>query len=180
MSIFIKILWFLLPAGVANMSAVFSAKLFPRWSMPIDFHHTLRGQRIFGDHKTVRGILFGLPVSVVIFVIERKLFYSHAFIRSLSIADYSHLTLAFGLALGIGALGGDLARSFLKRQLGIAPGKPWVPFDQVDWVLGALLASLFFVKLSLSFFLTSLVVGFFAHMIVKVIGHVLKIDDAWV
>ena len=179
MNIFIQILWFLLPAATANMSAALSAKFFPRWRLPIDFYHTFNERRIFGNHKTVRGILFGLTASVVVFAIERELFYSYVSIRSLSIIDYSHMTLAFGFALGVGGLGGDLARSFLKRQLGIAPGKPWVPFDQVDWILGALFASLIFVKLSLSFFLASLVIGFFVHMIVKIIGRLLKVDNAW-
>ena len=37
------------------------------------------------------------------------------------------------------AMGGDAAKSFAKRRLGIAPGKPWFPWDQVDFVLGALI-----------------------------------------
>ncbi len=36
-------------------------------------------------------------------------------------------------------MGGDAAKSFVKRRLGIAPGKPWIPWDQVDFVLGALI-----------------------------------------
>jgi CDP-2,3-bis-(O-geranylgeranyl)-sn-glycerol synthase len=26
----------------------------------------------------------------------------------------------------------------VKRRVGIAPGKPWIPWDQLDFVLGAL------------------------------------------
>ena len=97
------------------MNAALSAKLFPRWRLPIDFYHTFNGRRIFGNHKTVRGILFGLTASVVVFAIERELFYSYVSIRSLSIVDYSHMTLAFGFALGVGGLGGDIARSFFRK-----------------------------------------------------------------
>jgi CDP-2,3-bis-(O-geranylgeranyl)-sn-glycerol synthase len=36
-------------------------------------------------------------------------------------------------------MGGDAAKSLVKRRLGIAPGKRWIPWDQVDFVLGALI-----------------------------------------
>ena len=44
-----------------------------------------------------------------------------------------------GLAQGTGAMSGDGAKSFVKRRLGIAPGHRWVPADQLDFVVGALL-----------------------------------------
>jgi CDP-diglyceride synthetase len=34
---------------------------------------------------------------------------------------------------------GDAVKSFFKRRLGITPGKSWFPFDQLDFVLGAIL-----------------------------------------
>jgi CDP-2,3-bis-(O-geranylgeranyl)-sn-glycerol synthase len=54
-----------------------------------------------------------------------------------SLVDYAHWP-ALGLALGIGALGGDALKSLVKRARGIAPGKSWVPFDQLDFAVGAL------------------------------------------
>ena len=51
--------------------------------------------------------------------------------------DYANWP-ALGLALGIGALGGDALKSLVKRARGIAPGKSWVPFDQLDFAVGAL------------------------------------------
>jgi hypothetical protein len=32
----------------------------------------------------------------------------------------------------------DSVKSFVKRRVGIAPGAPWIPFDQLDFVIGAL------------------------------------------
>src|SRR3989344_6564590 len=43
-----------------------------------------------------------------------------------------------GLTFGLGAILGDHVKSFFKRRLGMAPGAPWWPFDQVDYSLGAL------------------------------------------
>jgi len=37
-----------------------------------------------------------------------------------------------------GALIGDLIKSFAKRRLGIQAGSTWVPFDQVDYIAGAI------------------------------------------
>ena len=35
-------------------------------------------------------------------------------------------------------MAGDSMKSLVKRRIGIAPGKPWIPWDQLDFVLGAL------------------------------------------
>jgi CDP-2,3-bis-(O-geranylgeranyl)-sn-glycerol synthase len=40
--------------------------------------------------------------------------------------------------LGFGALAGDSIKSFFKRRVGVKPGKRWFPFDQIDFVIGAL------------------------------------------
>ncbi|HEX5285728.1 MAG TPA: CDP-archaeol synthase, partial [Polaromonas sp.] len=42
---------------------------------------------------------------------------------------------------------GDSLKSFFKRRLGIAPGQRWIPFDQLDFILGGLVALSFFVRL---------------------------------
>jgi CDP-2,3-bis-(O-geranylgeranyl)-sn-glycerol synthase len=44
-----------------------------------------------------------------------------------------------GLAFGVGAMGGDSLKSFVKRLKGIPPGRPWIPMDQLDFVVGSLL-----------------------------------------
>ena len=47
----ISCLYFLLPAGFANMAPVFAKKInFLRY--PVDFGLKLRGRRIFGKNKT--------------------------------------------------------------------------------------------------------------------------------
>ena len=42
-------------------------------------------------------------------------------------------------AMGFGALAGDAIESFFKRRTGRERGQPWVPFDQLDFVVGSLL-----------------------------------------
>jgi CDP-2,3-bis-(O-geranylgeranyl)-sn-glycerol synthase len=54
-------LWLFLPAYVANMSPVFSAKLLPRWNAPIDGGRTSKdGKRLLGPGKTWRGLVGGI------------------------------------------------------------------------------------------------------------------------
>jgi len=56
-----------------------------------------------------------------------------------SLIGYEH-PLPLGLLCGSAAMAGDSAKSFVKRRLGIAPGRPWVPADQLDYVVAGLLA----------------------------------------
>ncbi len=56
----LKALWLFLPAYVANMSPVFTAKLLPKWSHPIDGGRMADdGERLLGDGKTWRGLVGG-------------------------------------------------------------------------------------------------------------------------
>ena len=38
----------------------------------------------------------------------------------------------------IGALLGDIIESFFKRRIGKSRGENWIPFDQIDFILGVL------------------------------------------
>lgn len=89
----------------------------------------LDGKPTFGSHKTVRGFISGLVVGTLV-----------GFGLSLLNIDYSVL---LGFAVSLGALLGDLAEAFMKRRLDLAPGASLPVADQLDFVVGALLFSLF-------------------------------------
>jgi len=99
---------------------------------PVDFGKTLSdGERIFGDHKTVRGLGSGLIVGFIV-----ALFESHLISTEL----FPAVILA-----SVGALLGDMGGAFLKRRIKIKPGAPLPVVDQLDFVLGAVfLVSPFF------------------------------------
>ena len=93
---------------------------------PIDIGRTLPdGQRIFGDHKTFRGLASGLLVGFIVGVLESL------------VASTQLIPLA--MLASLGALLGDLAGAFLKRRLRISPGRPLPGVDQLDFVIGAVL-----------------------------------------
>lgn len=172
----IELIWLMLPAGVANMAAGVSAGLLPRFNAPLDFRKEFRGERIFGAHKTWRGLLAGVLASFLFFLAQGLAYSAFPFFQHISVLDYANTNIGLGVLLGLGALFGDAVKSFVKRQVGIAPGHPWFPFDQIDWVLGALIAVIFFVDISLATILLALVLGLAFHLVVKFTGYLFGLD----
>lgn len=185
--IFIAI-WFFLPAGLANATPVFAAKIpgLKKWDTPMDFGKTIHGKRIFGDNKTWRGFCFGVLVSSLTVFISYLLWYTGIFsyhligwgINIFTLHDSllnSYLWL--GPLLGAGALFGDAVESFFKRQIGREAGQSWFPFDQIDYIIGGLLFSLLVVVFRWQFYLLVLVVWFAIHLISVAIGYKLGVRD---
>ena len=143
----------MLPAYCANMAPPF-VKYWHGWNQPISV-------RLFGSHKTVAGFAAGVVTSVIVAYAQAR-FGPAVFLRWLT-----HDWLFVGLVSGLGAMGGDLAKSFFKRRRGIAPGKAWIPFDQLDFVMGALLLLAFVVPLSLGDVALILVFTFIADVAVN-------------
>ncbi len=135
----VNALLFIFPAYCANAIPVIAGG-----GLPIDFGKKLRdGQPIFGKNKTYRGFVSGLIIGTLVGFAETILF------------QYPPL---FGLFLSLGALLGDLTGAFIKRRLGLAPGKLLPIVDQVDFIVGAVLLSL---PVSLSFMSWELLVAVF-------------------
>lgn len=164
-------LWFFLPAGIANVTPVFLAKMpfLSRWNTPVDFGIKFRGRPLLGTHKTVRGVLLGTLAGMLVFFLQTK---SSAVVSGL---DYSQLTIWLGAALSFGALFGDMVKSFFKRQFNVASGKSWFPFDQLDYIVGGLVFSTIFVSLSLRQYIFIIVVWFLMHLTSSYIGYLLKL-----
>jgi len=168
--IILQIIWFFLPAYVANMAAsVFSIKLLAR---PIS-------EKLFGSHKTYSGFFIGTILAMLVSTLQNILF-KIDFFRNISLFDYSQNYLLIGFLLGFGALFGDTIKSFFKRRMGILPGERWIPFDQIDYTFGAILLSFFIWQPSISFILVSLIFNFLMHILFNYIGFWLGIrKSAW-
>ncbi len=142
--------WFLLGAfvlaGLAQ-TAWFAAPISRRFSQPIDGGATFRGRRVFGEHKTLRGFMVMVPAAAISFALLAAAIGdpSGAGLWPLTIAGYAWL----GACAGAGFMAGELPNSFLKRQLGIAPGEGPRPrlaaaaqflIDRIDSGVGMLVA----------------------------------------
>ena len=136
-------------AGVAHVAWLRSA-----WSLPfafaLDGGLRLRGQRLFGDNKTLRGLMM-MPLAT------SATFALFAFFRdylpswlSAGIWDLPMAQMAWvGFVCGLAFMLAELPNSLFKRQLGISPGEAppavylrgfCLIIDRSDSTLGVLIA----------------------------------------
>lgn len=173
----LKCLYLMLPAYFANMAPVIVKKI-GLFNFPIDFNRQINNKPIFGKNKTFRGFAFGVIFSVIIAYFQFLLYNVESF-RGISFIDYENWLL-LGFLMGLGALLGDLIKSFFKRRLNIEPGARFVPFDQTDFVIGALVFIMPVFDLTFKIFITSLLLSFVLHIIVNHIAFYLKIrNERW-
>ncbi len=113
---------YIFPAYVANGAPVIFGG-----GMPLDLNRKFMGKRIFGKHKTIRGLAAGLASGFII-----------AYAESLFIP----YMLALGILLSIGTHFGDLLCSFIKRRMRIKEGVSLPFFDQYLFLLFAFIFAL--------------------------------------
>ncbi len=173
----LKCLYLMLPAYFANMAPVIARKI-NLFAYPIDFNKQINKNPIFGKNKTYRGLVFGVVFALAIAFAQFLLYGAEVF-RNISFFDYQNWHI-FGILMGLGALLGDLVKSFFKRRIGIEPGEKFVPFDQTDFVVGALLFIIPVFDLTLKIFIFSLVLSFLLHIAVNHAAFYLKIrNEKW-
>lgn len=162
-----------LPAMVANMAPVFAAKynLLLWLNKPVDLGISFRGKRILGENKTIRGFVVGAVAAGIAGLLLWQ-------ILSMRPYETMYSALVYGVATGVGALIGDAVKSFFKRRRGIASGELWIPFDQIDFVIGATLVGIYFVEIPFTFFLTAIIVIGFLSFVVSKIGFALHIKKS--
>ncbi len=168
----------MLPAAIATIMPVFAKKIFKdRLSTPIDFNKAYKGKPIFGRNKTYRGFAFGVMAAVLAAYAQKK-FYSFQIIKSISLVDYATINIfLWGFLMGFGALAGDLIKSFFKRRIGIEPGRPWLFFDQADFIIGSLLFTSPIYLPDLKILSAIIGTGPFIALIVSRASHWLKIRE---
>lgn len=113
-------IYIFLPAYLANATPVLLGG-----GGPLDGGRTWRdGEPILGDHKTVRGTISGLAVGILTGILQG--------------------VPLRGVLLAVGAIGGDLIVSFIKRRIKLKPGALFPLADQMDFIVFAvILLSLF-------------------------------------
>jgi hypothetical protein len=136
---FLQLLYWFLPAYIANSSPPILKKLFPRWDIPVDLGRKWKGVHLLGSHKSWRGVVGGTLLGGGLFLLQK---YVLVGMVSTPAIPYASLPWWYGFLLAFGAIFvGDCGESFLKRRRNLKPGRPWAPWDQVDYTLGALLIS---------------------------------------
>ena len=167
----------MLPAYFANMAPVMVKKI-NLFAFPIDFNKKINNNPIFGKNKTFRGFVFGIVFAIIVTYLQFLLYNAELF-KNISFFNYQNWLL-FGALMGLGALTGDLVKSFFKRRLNIEPGARFIPFDQIDFVVGALAFIMPIFDLTLKIFITSLLLSFTLHILVNHTAFYLRIrNEKW-
>ena len=164
-NIILQCFYFMLPAYFANMAPVVAKNMFRKLTLPIDFNIGLGNNTIFGKNKTYRGLIAGMLAAIIVAYTQFFLNGGNIF-ADLALVDYSNWLL-IGLLLGLGAMFGDLVKSFVKRRIGLKPGMPFVPFDQLDFVFGALVFIYPVARLSMEKMAIILFISFILHMVIN-------------
>ena len=110
---------YIFPAYAANGAPV----LFGG-GKPLDMGAKLKGKRIFGDNKTIRGTVSSLLCGIAVGLVEYPFF---------------HYMLPVAVLLAVGANFGDLLGSFIKRRLNMKHGASFPILDQYGFFAFALL-----------------------------------------
>jgi CDP-2,3-bis-(O-geranylgeranyl)-sn-glycerol synthase len=158
----IQLVYFMLPAYAANMAPPF-VRFWGGWNPPLS-------RRWLGSHKTTLGFSAGVLAAVITALIQALIGWRGGIVTTLG-------WLGLGIRFGLGAMAGDAVKSFFKRRLGIQPGRPWIPFDQLDFPLGALALVAPSAGLSASDVVALLLATFAGDILVNRAGYALGLRD---
>ena len=167
--------WIMVPAYIPNPVAALCGG-----GTPIDFcRNYTDGRRILGNGKTYRGLICGVLAGVLIGLVQIWLVGTYHW-------DLPRQTILSVTLLALGALLGDMGKSFIKRRLGKERGEAWPVADQYDLVVGAFLLTLifdpawFFAVVTLPVLIAILVITPVLHRSVNILGYWIKVKkEPW-
>ena len=170
----------LLPVAIAQGLCI-KYDWLSRLRQPLDFGKSFQGKRIFGDHKTWRGLIVNVVFCVMGVTVQTWLQAKGYLPSWLFLLDYVNHTFLAGILLGLGMTAGELPNSFLKRRFEIPPGESregllgvlFFVYDQVDLTIGIWVFLYVLIKPSLWLILWSLLLTLALHLSVSIVGYVL-------
>jgi len=146
--------------------------------VPIDFGRNYSdGKRVFGDGKTYRGLVVGILAGILVGLVQIWAAgqYGWTFLPQQTILSV--------LLLAVGALLGDLLKSFFKRRFGRERGAPWPVADQYDLVAGAFILLIvfdlqwFLAAVTLPVLVTILILTPVLHRAMNILGYLVKVKE---
>lgn len=169
----ISAFWVMLPAYLPNPVAALCGG-----GLPVDLGRNYSdGKRIFGDGKTYRGLAAGILAGILIGLVQiwAQGRYGWEFLP--------RLTLLTVTLLAVGALLGDLVKSFFKRRFGKERGAKWPVADQYDLVAGAFVLLLIFdtqwlfATVTIPILIGILILTPVLHRAMNILGYMMKVKE---
>lgn len=134
-------------------------------------------EKNFGANKTWRGLLL-MPLLVLLGTLVSRLMDQEKYLLGFTHDSW----WLFGLGLGLSYVLFELPNSYLKRRMGIAPGKQatsyrplFIFLDHFDSSLGVGLFYYFIMRIPIVNVVGAVSIGFFVHIIVNYLLYLLKI-----
>lgn len=176
----LKSFYLVLPAYCANMAPVIFAKLgwLKSLALPIDSGKKFGRDFIFGSGKTWRGIVAAVIIGILTVGLQAVLFY-FPFFKNISLINYPAIWPIFGFLAGLGAILGDLAKSFFKRRFGFKSGASWPVFDQLDFIAGFFVFTYYLVRPSWAVMATVMILTLILHPLTNLVAYWLRIKKVW-
>ena len=168
-------------AGVFNMIFC-KLGILKKLQVPMDGGRTLKdGNRLLGENKTWKGfigyIIFGTLSTVLWGLIIKNTPLNSLNFFYVNNENTLGFNILVGILLGLFYALFELPNSFIKRRLGITPGKPatglkkavFVFVDQADSIFGCALVVWFFYNLGFARYLGFVVVGAVTHIVINML-----------
>ena len=173
-------------AGIVN-SIFCKINVLNSLKKPLDFNIKIKGKRLFGDNKTWKGLI-GYIIFNIIFMILVGIIYKACNIEKLNFFYINHTNtitynLLIGFLLGLFYALFELPNSFIKRRLGITPGKTitgskkyfFIFLDQADSVFGVALVVCMFYPIGIKVYLLYILVGAVTHLVINMLLYFLHL-----
>ena len=173
-------------AGIVN-SIFCKINVLNSLKKPLDFNIKIKGKRLFGDNKTWKGLI-GYIIFNIIFMILVGIIYKACNIEKLNFFYINHTNtitynLLIGFLLGLFYALFELPNSFIKRRLGITPGKTitgskkyfFIFLDQADSVFGVALVVWMFYPIGIKVYLLYILVGAVTHLVINMLLYFLHL-----
>ena len=156
--------FYVAPLYIANSSPV-----LVHGNIPLDLNKKIFGEPIFGKGKTILGTIAGITAGTGAGTIIYILF---PIVQTI-LPNY--ILLAFLLSLG--AILGDVTKSFFKRRFHIHSGEKWELADQLDFIIGGIVLSTIVRLPEIWLVVLLLVATFFIHKSFNYLAYKLKLKS---
>ena len=142
----------------------------------MDLGIAYRGVRLVGNHKTLGGFVFGILCGVLASIF--KFFITDPANPGLVIFNLD-FAMSVGLytTMSVAALSGDIIKSVVKRFAGVPPHEPWIPFDEVDHTISAMIVASIFIDIPLFTSLTIIISYLVIHIMFNLLAYFFKMKN---
>ncbi|MFC1616304.1 CDP-archaeol synthase [Patescibacteria group bacterium] len=172
LTLILSALYLILPSYLANMCPVIFGKTKLPFAISISEKH-------LGKNKTWRGVYTAYFGALLILFIQSQL-HKNGIATDYSLLSYSEINIfLYALSFGLGTIIGDSIKSFFKRRIGIKPGGPWIPFDQIDFILGTYVFLLPLYIMPWQTLLTLLLITPLLHLLANITGYLIGLKKVW-